>query len=161
PSFALSGPTFALSVSRVQDLTLPLVQLTVQAVDSDGLVVPDAEVVVNGSAVGVTPFAGYVMTSGPLSSFGGTDASGQARLPWLSSAGGGSGTAFLTMGGLTPGNFFVSPFATDFSTTVTLAGHLDQVPPTIQLTAPVDGATYVLGRRVTASFSCTDETGGS
>lgn len=39
-------------------------------------------------------------------------------------------------------------------------GPTDGVPPTVTLTRPVDGATYVVGQRVTASFQCADEDSG-
>jgi hypothetical protein len=38
---------------------------------------------------------------------------------------------------------------------------VDQAPPTISLAAPQDGATYSLGERVVAAYSCTDQQGGS
>jgi hypothetical protein len=38
---------------------------------------------------------------------------------------------------------------------------VDQAPPAISLTAPEDGATYSLGQRVVAAYSCADQEGGS
>ncbi len=35
----------------------------------------------------------------------------------------------------------------------------DNVPPTITLTRPVDGATYRVGQNVTAAYECTDDSG--
>jgi hypothetical protein len=37
----------------------------------------------------------------------------------------------------------------------------DRTPPTIEVDAPAEGAVYVLGETVTASYRCTDEPGGS
>src|SRR5262249_31307911 len=62
-SFLLTGSSsIDLSSSRVQDLTLPVVDLTVYVADSGGAPVPSASLSVNGSAVGVTLFPGYVMS---------------------------------------------------------------------------------------------------
>jgi hypothetical protein len=38
---------------------------------------------------------------------------------------------------------------------------VDQSPPAISLTAPEEGATYSLGQRVVAAYSCVDQEGGS
>ena len=38
---------------------------------------------------------------------------------------------------------------------------VDQAPPEIGLSAPEDGATYSLGQRVLAAYSCSDQEGGS
>jgi hypothetical protein len=38
---------------------------------------------------------------------------------------------------------------------------VDQAPPAISLTAPEEGATYSLGQRVVAAYSCADQEGGS
>jgi hypothetical protein len=38
---------------------------------------------------------------------------------------------------------------------------VDQAPPDISLTAPVDGAVYEIGQQVAASYSCVDQPGGS
>jgi hypothetical protein len=37
----------------------------------------------------------------------------------------------------------------------------DTTPPTVALTSPADGATYSVGATILASYSCTDEDGGS
>ena len=37
----------------------------------------------------------------------------------------------------------------------------DVTAPTIEISSPVDGATYVLGQSATVNFSCADESGGS
>jgi hypothetical protein len=38
---------------------------------------------------------------------------------------------------------------------------VDRTPPTVALTNPTDGATYTLGQKVLAGYSCADEAGGS
>jgi hypothetical protein len=38
---------------------------------------------------------------------------------------------------------------------------VDRTPPTIALSAPADGAVYLLGQRVLAAYSCEDQAGGS
>lgn len=38
---------------------------------------------------------------------------------------------------------------------------VDRTPPSIDLASPADGAVYSLGQRVTASYSCRDQAGGS
>ena len=38
---------------------------------------------------------------------------------------------------------------------------VDRSPPTVALSAPADGAVYVLGQRVLAAYSCEDQAGGS
>jgi hypothetical protein len=50
-----------------------------------------------------------------------------------------------------------------YSISLTGAGCLvpDATPPTIDLRAPADGATFVLGRPVEVDYSCADEDGGS
>ena len=38
---------------------------------------------------------------------------------------------------------------------------VDRTPPSVALSAPADGAVYVLGQRVLAAYSCADQAGGS
>jgi len=38
---------------------------------------------------------------------------------------------------------------------------VDQAPPTITITSPADGATYLLGQHVLAAYACADQEGGS
>ncbi|HET8821003.1 MAG TPA: PxKF domain-containing protein [Thermoleophilaceae bacterium] len=38
---------------------------------------------------------------------------------------------------------------------------VDRTPPSVAVSAPVDGAVYVLGQRVLAAYSCADQPGGS
>ncbi len=60
------------------------------------------------------------------------------------------------------GNDFIAVAAGgDHSVAIQASPTTDDTPPTITLTTPADGATYLLNQLVHADYSCADEEGGS
>jgi hypothetical protein len=55
----------------------------------------------------------------------------------------------------------VAVIAAGAAHTIALIGPSDTTAPTITITTPADGTTYLLGQSVAASYSCEDEAGGS
>ena len=161
--FNLFGPpTLTLSADRNQDLSLPFLTVTVNAVDSDGIPVANASVRANGNGLNVPVFAGYTITSGSLTSSASTDSNGHANLRWLPTTTSlipSSGTVTPPAGSpLAPTPFTIPPTTTDSTITVTLAGHLDTSPPTLSVRpAIVAEATGPSGAVVSFTVTATDD----
>jgi HYR domain len=159
-AWGLQGPTnLDLSASRVQDVTVPLLTVTVRVVDSAGVPVANASVHASQSGgFNVQPFPGYLITQGNIDSFGSTGGSGQAALRWLptSSTGFGLGSTVTPPAGsgLPSASFTIPAVSTDTSITVRLLGHQDTAPPLLHL--PGNLTTEATGPSgATVSFTAT------
>src|SRR5262249_11397367 len=88
-----------------------------------------------GTAVGVTPFPGYPLSPGFLSSIGLTDSAGQAHLPWLSTSSSATGTVVPAFGSGLPTTGFAVP-AVSADTTINVV-----VPKPVTLSGVVRDAS--------------------
>ena len=162
-AWGLQGPTnLDLSASRVQDVTVPLLTVTVRVVDSAGVPVVGASVHANQSnGFNVQPFAGYLISQGNIFSFATTDGSGRAALQWLptSSTGVGLGSTVTPPAGsgLPSASFTIPAVTSDTTITVTVLGKQDTAPPVLHLPGNLAAeATGPNGAAVTFTATATD-----
>jgi len=163
-TFSLFGNTnFDLTADRSQDITLPIINLTVNAVDSAAAPVANAAVQAIATAgVNVTVFPGYTLTQGNITSTATTNSNGQATLGWLpttTSPVTNTGTITPPAGSnLAPTSFTIPPITTDTTINGTLAGHQDATPPTLSLPSAITAeATGPSGATVTYTATATDD----
>jgi hypothetical protein len=163
----LQGPTLDLNNSRDVDLTIPLVPVTIHVQDPNGQPIADARANLHTSASGNPPVEvapGITMTGPNAEDSALTDTQGNAQLALFNTN--------QATGSVTPPpnsaytNVAIPPHPINGPTTIVVA-FIDEsvpddiVPPTIDLQAPEDGASYAHGEVVAAGYSCADEPGGS
>jgi 5-hydroxyisourate hydrolase-like protein (transthyretin family) len=163
----LQGPTLDLNNSRDVDLTIPLVPVTIHVQDPNGQPIADARANLHTSASGNPPVEvapGITMTGPNAEDSALTDTQGNAQLALFNTN--------QATGSVTPPpnsaytNVAIPPHPINGPTTIVVA-FIDEsvpddiVPPTIDLQAPEDGASYAHGQVVAAGYSCADEPGGS
>jgi hypothetical protein len=152
-----------LTADRSQDITIPILKLTVNALDSAAVPVANATVQASaGSGLSIPVFPGYTITSGNVQSTAATNSNGQATLSWLpttTSITPNSGTVTPPAGSnLAATGFTIPPTTTDTTITVRLAGHLDVTPPTLSLPSGITAeATSPSGAVVAFAATATDD----
>jgi hypothetical protein len=163
-TFNLFGSTtFTLTADRSQDITIPILNLTVNALDSAAVPVANALVQATASSgLSVTVFPGYTITSGNVQTTATTNGDGQATLSWLpttTSITPNTGTVTPPAGSnLAATSFTIPPTTTDTAITVRLAGHQDTAPPTLSLPPGITAeATGPSGAVVAFTPTATDD----